>query len=206
LAFKITTIPNWSIDADVLYDNLINKYQYRNLNNPDVYYNDNIIALLQNYRSAFIQLANYYASQNDQEKIASLITKANEVMPPSVIPYTNRAIKYYMEAYGIYSGIIPVDSLNPDNYSLRDLDEMGKILTNLQVYNAAQKAFEEVLQADPNNTQAKGYLVDLYGRNKDYQKAIDILEDWLKSNPNDKGAQNRLNEYRQKLAKENNQK
>ena len=205
LAFKITAIPEWSIDSDTLYDNLMNKYQYRNLNNPNVYYNDNIIALLQNYRSAFIQLANYYASQNDKEKIANLIAKANEVMPPSVIPYTNRAIKYYMESYGIFSGLVPIDSLNLKNYSSQDLNEMGKILTNLQVYDAAQKAFEGVLMEDSNNTQAKGYLVDLYGRNKNYQKAIDILEEWLKQNPNDRGAQNRLNEYRQKLAEENQQ-
>ncbi|MFQ6674165.1 MAG: DUF2723 domain-containing protein, partial [Fidelibacterota bacterium] len=32
-------------------------YKYRNLNNPDVYYNPNIVKLLQNYRSAFLELA-----------------------------------------------------------------------------------------------------------------------------------------------------
>ena len=110
-----------------------------------------------------------------------------------------------MESYGIFSGLVPIDSLNLKNYSWQDLNEMGKILTNLQVYDAAQKAFEGVLMEDSNNTQAKGYLVDLYGRNKNYQKAIDILEEWLKQNPNDRGAQNRLNEYRQKLAEENQQ-
>ncbi|MEJ2051851.1 MAG: tetratricopeptide repeat protein, partial [Calditrichota bacterium] len=102
--------------------------------------------------------------------------------------------------------LVPIDSLNLKNYSPQDLNEMGKILTNLHVYNAAQKAFEEVLMEDSNNTQAKGYLVDLYGRNKNYQKAIEILEEWLQQNPNDRGARARLNEYRQKLAEENRQK
>ncbi len=68
LGFKITTIPNWQIHPDTLYTNLMDKYIYRNLNNPDVYYDDNVMALLQNYRSAFIQLANHYATFNERDE------------------------------------------------------------------------------------------------------------------------------------------
>lgn len=206
LAFKITTIKNWSIDADTLYHNLLHKYKYRNLNNPDVYYNDNITALLQNYRSAYIQLANYYASRKNKQKVSEILKKLKEVMPPSVIPYTNRAIKNYLESYEYYSGLKTKDDLNPRYYTLRDLEEMGRILVNLQVFDAAEVAFEEVLKSNPNNTQAKGFLVDLYGRSKHYQKAIDILEGWLEKNPGDKGAKNRLEDYRKKMEKETQQK
>ena len=64
LVLKITTIPNWSIQPDLLYDNLVHKFRYRNLNNKDVYFNENIVGLLQNYRAAFSQLANYYLTTN----------------------------------------------------------------------------------------------------------------------------------------------
>ncbi|MEJ2636448.1 MAG: DUF2723 domain-containing protein [Calditrichia bacterium] len=200
LAFKITTVPNWSIDPDTLYNNLMHKYKYRNLNDPSVYYNENIIALLQNYRSAFIQLANYYVTFHEKDKLREILEKMNEIMPPSVIPYTNPAIMDWIDAYQIYSGLLPLDSLNLNNYDLRNMQNMGRVLASIGDASASQKAFEEVLKADPNNVQAKGYLIDIYGDNQEYQKAINILEGWLKQNPQDQGAKKRLDEFKKKLA------
>lgn len=199
LTFKITTIPNWSIEPNILYDNLMHKYQYRNLNNPDVYYNPNIISLLQNYRSAFIQLANYYVSVQDSAKIKEVIAKMEEVLPASVIPYTNKTIKQWVEAFRIYSGLVPLDSMNLAAYSQRELETVGDLLLRFRAPGKAKKIFEELVRLNPNNVRAKGYLVDIYAGEKDYQKAVDILEKWVKENPNDKGAIRRLNEYRQKL-------
>jgi tetratricopeptide (TPR) repeat protein len=205
LAFKITAIPDWQIDPDTLYDNLMNKYLYRNLNNPNVFYDDNIIALLQNYRSAFIQLSNYYANSDKKNKIAALMSKVREVMPPSVIPYTNPMLKYWMESYEIYSGIRKLDSLNLANYQVAELESMGKILFNLRDYSAAEAAFQHILNADPSNIQAKAFLVDVYASQKNYVKSIDILENWLKENPQDVGAKRRLEEFRRKLQNEQGQ-
>ena len=196
LAFKITTIPNWQIDPDTLYNNLMNKYIYRNLNNPDVYYNENIIALLQNYRSAFIQLSNHFATFENREKVKALIQKMNEVMPPSVIPYTNSLLKNWIEAYQIYSGILNKDTLKIGNYGENGLFEIGRILTNLKEMEAAEKAFQEVLNNNPQNIQAKAYLVDIYGSQKKYDKSIEILEEWVEQNPGDVGAKRRLDEYK----------
>ncbi len=199
LTFKITTIPNWSIEPNILYDNLMHKYQYRNLNNPDVYYNPNIISLLQNYRSAFIQLANYYVSVQDSAKIKEVIAKMEEVLPATVIPYTNKTIKQWVEAFRIYSGLVPLDSMNLAAYSQRELETVGDLLLRFRAPGKAKKIFEELVRLNPNNVRAKGYLVDIYAGEKNYQKAVDILEKWVKENPNDKGAMRRLNEYRQKL-------
>ncbi len=195
LSFRITSIANWSIDPDTLFNNLMNKYQYRNLNNPKVFYNENIIALLQNYRSAFIQLANYYASDGQKEKVKQLINKMNTVMPPSVIPFTSDMLQRWFEAYEYYSGLKNIDSITVDNYTERDLTDLGRVFLNLREFGAAQKAFEEVLKVNPTNIQAKGFLVDIYGNLALYEKSIDILEEWLKQNPGDKEAQKRLLEY-----------
>ncbi len=202
LAFKITAVPEWQIDPDTLYDNLMNKYLFRNLNNPNVYYDDNVIALLQNYRSAFIQLSNYYANFDEKEKIRALMTKAKEVMPSSVIPYTNAMLKYWMESYEIYSGIQKMDSLNLGNYQSGELENMGRILFNLRDYNDAGMAFQQILDRDPNNIQAKAFLVDVYASQKKYDKSIEILENWLKENPQDQGAKKRLEEFRRKVKTE----
>jgi tetratricopeptide (TPR) repeat protein len=196
LAFKITTIPNWQIEPDTLYQNLMNKYIYRNLNNPDVYYNNNIIALLQNYRSAFIQLANHYATFEDKEKVRSLIEKMNEVLPPSVIPYTNVLLKNWIEAYQIYTGLMDKDSLTISHYRENELFEIGRILVNLKEMEAAEKALQEVVDHNPQHIQAKAYLVDIFGNQKKYDNSIEILEDWIQQNPSDVGAKRRLDEYK----------
>ncbi len=198
LSFRITTIPNWSIDPDTLFNNLVYKYQYRNMNNPDVFYNPNVIALLQNYRSAFIQLANYYASNNQRERVRELIEKMQNIMPPSVIPFTNNVYKTWVEAYEYYSGIKSIDSINANNYTEIFLTDLGKVLVNLREIEAAQKSFEEVLKLNPTNIQAKGFLVDIYAKHLQYDKSIGILEDWLIQNPGDKQAKMRLEEYRKK--------
>ena len=199
LSFRITTIPNWSIDPDTLFNNLVYRYQYRNLDNPDVFYNPNVIALLQNYRSAFIQLANYYASNSQRERVRELIEKMQNIMPPSVIPFTNNVYKTWVEAYEYYSGIKSIDSINANNYTEIFLTDLGKVLVNLREIEAAQKSFEEVLKLNPTNIQAKGFLVDIYAKHLQYDKSIGILEEWLIQNPGDKQAKMRLEEYRKKM-------
>lgn len=196
LTFKITTIPNWTMEPNILYDNLMNKYQYRNLNNPDVYYNENIIALLQNYRSAFIQLANYYVTQQDTQKVVELVKKMNEVMPETVIPYTNPTIRNWADAFAYYAGVKSDSLLNLNKYTARDLESISDLLLKFGKPEAALKGFEELIAANPNNNRAMGYLVEIYGQLKQYQKGIELLEKWLEQNPSDRGAKMRLEEYK----------
>jgi tetratricopeptide (TPR) repeat protein len=200
LTFKITTIPNWQIQPDTLFNNLMYKYRYTNLDNPAVYYDDNIIALLQNYRSAFIQLANHYATVNEREKVQVLMQKMESVLPPAVIPYTNTVLKYWIEAYQIYAGMKSKDSLNLRNYQEKELEDIAKILVNLGETESAEIAFQEILSNNPNNFQAKAFLVDIYGKLEKYQDAIRILEPWVTQNPGDVGAKKRLEEYQQKIS------
>lgn len=55
------------IDPKVLYDRLFVRYKghFRGLDDPDVYFDDNKIRLMQNYRSAFIQLASHYLDPSE---------------------------------------------------------------------------------------------------------------------------------------------
>lgn len=196
LVLKITTIPNWNIHPDNLYENLMHKFQYRNLNNPDVYYNENILGLLQNYRAAFSQLANYYLSTNDTTKFNEVVHKIYEVMPAEVIPYTNQVLEQHLETYGYIAGLRSVDELENQSYSAGTLQGVGQLAMGFGKMPIARAAFEQLLSIDPNNTRAKGFLIQIYEREGEYDPAIEILEDWLAQNPNDSGAAKRLEEFR----------
>ena len=151
LVFKITTIPNWNLDPDLMYENLMHKFRYRNLNNPDVYYNDNIIGLLQNYRSAFFQLANHYLSNGDKERFREVVQKAYQVMPPEVIPLTNPQFARAIKMYGFLAGVYSVDSLSLEDYSLRDVQMFGDMAADYGDDQLAQKAYELFFDEIDNN-------------------------------------------------------
>ena len=94
---------NWSRDYK-------SGYMFRNLGNDEIYYNDQIIRLLQNYRSAYMQLAvTYYMDyQKEQRKkvpdtylLADLSSKSVAVLdqmrfniPEGTIPITSAAVSY----------------------------------------------------------------------------------------------------------------
>tara|TARA_Y100000590_G_scaffold387350_1_gene460823 strand:+ start:8964 stop:11906 length:2943 start_codon:yes stop_codon:yes gene_type:complete len=85
-------------------------YMYRNLGNKSVYYNNQIIRLLQNYRSAYMQLAvTYYLdyqreSRNKdkneirlselKEKTLEVLDKMSENIPETTIPITTEELHY----------------------------------------------------------------------------------------------------------------
>ena len=94
---------NWSKDFQP-------GYMFRNLGNQDVYFNPQIIRLLQNYRSVYMQLAvTYYLdhqkelrkSNKNTEKISQLKKKTLDVLnrmriniPERTIPITTEELHY----------------------------------------------------------------------------------------------------------------
>ena len=119
------------IDPEEVYERVLGRYltAYRNLDDPGIYYDDNILRLLQNYRSAFMQLAIYFDdnekddirpasmdldlktnySYNDfkefslNDKKRYLLYKMEEIIPFRVIPYSNEMV--VAEIAGMYSDI-----------------------------------------------------------------------------------------------------
>ena len=165
LLFRITTIPKWNIDPDILYNNLMNKFRYRNLNDPDVFYNDNIIGLLQNYRSAFFRLSTYYLTNDNRERFDEVIRKCWEVMPPEVIPFTNKQFEQVLTGFAYMADIYPLDSLTIDKYSLYDIRGFGEVAVEYKDYEMGKKAFElfsEVVSEDPNSQDVIDYLKAIY--------------------------------------------
>ena len=60
-------------------------YRYRNLNNPEIYFNDNIERLVQNYRIGFIRLAQHNIQRNNYTEAENMIAQMNEYFPPNIL-------------------------------------------------------------------------------------------------------------------------
>jgi len=109
LAFRLTPTPTDIIDSDLMARNLMQNYKYRNINNPDIYYNANIIKLLGNYRQGLLRLALHYL--NEAEK-AGMMDKSIPV--ERTLSLAERIEKF--------------EELNPREKSLTTLDFMKDIM------------------------------------------------------------------------------
>lgn len=200
LLFKITTLRNWSLGPTQMYNNLIKKFRYRHLNDPSVHLPRGTISLLQNYRTAFLQLATHYLNAGDSLRFREVMQKAFEVMPPEVIPYTHGFLKQYMDGLGFLAGVLPRERLSTEYYTPSDLQAIGELSLQFRNWELARDAFEAVLAVQPDRLQVKGYLVQVYDSLHEYDKAIEMLNAWLEANPQDSGAQKRLEQIQAKKA------
>jgi len=170
LCFEITPAVDDDLMAKKLHKHLFETFKFRGLNDPKVYLNDNIKGLLQNYRAAFLRLADYYRRNQNMESMLSVLDRMESVMPDSVIP--------------------PPDIRLPIQIgSLYDLaGETDKFI----------KKVEWAVNVDPENAYAVGTLVSLYSRQGDHKKAVELLEKWLLTHPDDPEARSKM-EQEQRL-------
>ena len=174
LDFKLVTYPGENISKEHLKRNLFKVFQYRGLNDPNVYYNDNIRGLLQNYRAAFLRLTREYALEGKYDEMAEILDKMEEVLPEEVIPIEHDQI----------------------------VMQIG------QMYNMAKRPeefitrLERVIERSPNNAEAYGWLVAMYTRENQKQKAVQVLQTWLERHPDDKQAMSRLSALQKEIEKD----
>ena len=101
-AYRILPIKNPTPDAsfvniDVMYDNMMNNFHYRELANDDVYYNEDYRNFVLNHRSSFNTLVEALLSEGDKERARKAMLFSLETMPDSAIPYdytTARSVAY----------------------------------------------------------------------------------------------------------------
>lgn len=161
-------------------------YKYRNLDNPNVYYNPNIEKLLQNYRSAFMELTAYDmrkfqrgkndpgTTDDDRERLRQdaleTINLMNRLMPESVIPVASEEMSFRL------------------GYLYHELGESEKAIGMYRRLHSSTRP--EIVASVLRVYDEMGYL----------NEAIGLLESWLQKNPNDSGVVRLLREYREKTS------
>jgi MFS family permease len=91
-AYRLLPIENPNPGADfvnteIMYDNLMNKFFYRELDNPNTYYNEDYRSFVLNHRSSFNTLAEALVNEGNEQRAREVIFKSLELMPDAAIPY-----------------------------------------------------------------------------------------------------------------------
>ncbi|MBC8148024.1 MAG: DUF2723 domain-containing protein [Bacteroidetes bacterium] len=87
------------IDTEIMYDNLINKFTWGNLGDPNVYLDETNMRMTMNFRNNFARLADALILEGKNEKALIVLDRCMEIMPEEAIPYNyfilQIAIGYY---------------------------------------------------------------------------------------------------------------
>ncbi len=167
LVYKLVTYPGEEISPSRLRANLFNKFKYRNLDNPNVYNDDNITGLLINYRGGFLRLAYFYHKEKMYDDMSLTLDKMQEFIPDTVIPLHDPRISLSIASLYL---------------------EAGRT-------EKAEKALLDLIHQNSEYLNGYYFLFNLYTETKAYEKGKNLAEKLLNINPDDKQAKFWLNQY-----------
>ena len=152
------------VDTDIMYDNLVNKFSYGNMELPEVYLDETNRRLSYNLRTIFGRLANEFIAEGNNAKAVEVLDFAMEKMPTEKFGY-NYFLFGVIDAYYRAGAVDKARDLT--NAFAQHLDDelnyyasfsredkrraQQEWQTNLQFY---QMLFRNVQQFDADNTQS----------------------------------------------------
>ena len=75
------------VNTDVLYDNIMNKYAWGNMNDPNVYLDETNMRMTVAFKNIISRLANALVLEGNTDKAIKVCDKCIEVMPDNCVPY-----------------------------------------------------------------------------------------------------------------------
>ena len=105
-----------TVATDLMYDNLMNKFEYGNMNDPSVYIDENNARMMTNIRNSFNRLATGLVAEGKKDSAIAVIDRCFELIPQEIV---------HLEFFSI--GLI-------ENYFQAGAQEKGRVVL--------QQAFE----------------------------------------------------------------
>ncbi len=93
MAYRVLPVKNpnqrggYPINTEVMYDNVMNKFTWTNLDDPTIYYSQDYIGFILNSRSTFNALAQNLIEEGSYEKASEVLKKCLEVMPHETVSF-----------------------------------------------------------------------------------------------------------------------
>ena len=194
LAYKIVPIKSSQVfdytEPDILYNKLMNVFQYRGLNDPDVYFEETTRRMVGNYKNIFLRLAAELSSQPGDSTMIALKDGQNKLVDNrsiaiSVLDKAENILpnERYQIDYRILSGMITIYA---------DLDEKDKARNLLPELQKKVNVFDLSRDPRPKFTLAQAYkAVDAYDQ-------AEVLYEELFEQFQDPMIKNELESIRQK--------
>ncbi|MCG6190221.1 DUF2723 domain-containing protein [Maribellus maritimus] len=81
------TIQYGRVATNLMYDNLMNKFEYGNMNDPDIYIDENNARMMTNIRNSFNRLARALVEEGKKDSAIAVIDRSLELIPNEIVQY-----------------------------------------------------------------------------------------------------------------------
>lgn len=115
------------IDTNIMYDNVMNKYRWGNLEQPGLYLDENAIRMIKTFRIIFGQLALELVEKKDFERAGKVLDKCLKVIPHYNVPYD------YLSTVSLANAYYQIGNMKKANELYIQLAET--LLKDLKWYN-----------------------------------------------------------------------
>jgi tetratricopeptide (TPR) repeat protein len=129
LAYRLVPIQNppdqqgqtGRVASDIMYDNMMNKFLFGNMNREDVYLDQNNLNMAMNFRNNYSRLAEALIAEGSRDSALKVLDYMNEMMPDKTVPYNVmmlRPIELYYSAANPTPGMMQDSTINSSTVEL----------------------------------------------------------------------------------------
>ncbi|MCR5180725.1 MAG: DUF2723 domain-containing protein [Bacteroidaceae bacterium] len=83
-----TKVSGRTVDTEKLYDNVMNRFKFGGLENPDIYLDETVMRMCMTHRRIFSQLANELLKEGKEDKARKVLERAETAIPSTTVPHT----------------------------------------------------------------------------------------------------------------------
>lgn len=91
LAYRITPFDNVTlghqIDSEKMYDNLMHKFKFGGISNPDIYIDETVLRMCDTHRRLFVQLASQLIREGKNDKALKVLDYCEKQIPSYTVPH-----------------------------------------------------------------------------------------------------------------------
>jgi hypothetical protein len=168
LAFRLLPVKAGSaqgwINSDIMYDNMMHKFAWRNLDDPSINYDENFLRFPSNARHNFMKLAEQLYNEGKIDKAREVMAYSEKVMPDKSVPYD----------WASAMSIGMLFKLKEDKMAMNIVNTMGKKAEeNLKYY--LKNNDQSAVQLNATYIQQLMFSLKDAGKNEEAKKYEDIL-------------------------------
>ena len=91
LAYRITPFDNAKLgrrlDSEKMYDNLMNKFKFGGIDNPNIYLDETVLRMCDTHRRMFVQLTSQLIKEGKKDKALKALDYCEKVIPSTTVPH-----------------------------------------------------------------------------------------------------------------------
>ncbi|OPX26967.1 MAG: membrane protein [Candidatus Cloacimonas sp. 4484_140] len=186
----VSTKAKYQINAPRLNHNIENVFEYNSIYNEDLYKDENMKRLINNYGADFMRMSTTFYQNGDYENAVKYLKKAMDFVKEKDRYLPSLANLYY--EMGLYdsalSVIEPLLQKNPEDAQLIYL-EVEFLVKNEDIATALNTLEDFIIKHTDQHYFLNRYI-NIVRSNPDYaERAVDYMDELIKQNPKNKSFQ-----------------